>query len=272
MALEKRTLLVPHDFTPVADNAVKYAMNMAKTMGANVELLHVVKDEKSKSKAKADFEKIIAGLKDKPPGVEVNYHIKSGSIFTDIAAAAIELHSSLIIMGTHGSKGLQQKMFGSFALKVITSTHVPFLVVQEEFTGTYLTKIVVPLDETQESLQIEQITTGIAEMFKSEVHILVEKKVDSNLKLKVAVHSGIVSKQFKEVGIPYVTAIVPKGKGYSVDIAKYAEENGADLIAFAYHSDSLLPQFDSFAQSLITNKNGVPVLVLNSKEAGNYHF
>ena len=33
MALEKRTLLVPHDFTPVADNAVKYALNMAKLWG-----------------------------------------------------------------------------------------------------------------------------------------------------------------------------------------------------------------------------------------------
>ena len=61
------------------------------------------------------------------------------------------------------------------------------MVVQDDVTGMDLSKIVVPLDETQESLQIEQVTTGIAEMFKSEVHILTEKKIDSNLKLKVAV-------------------------------------------------------------------------------------
>lgn len=270
--MERRTLLVPHDFTPVANNALSYALNMAKTMQANVELLHVVKDSKGTSKAKAEFEKIIAGIKDKPAGVEVNYHIKSGSIFTDIASTAQELHSSLIIMGTHGSKGLQQKMFGSFALKVITSTHVPFLVVQDKFTGMDLSKIVVPLDETQESLQIEQVTTGIAEFFKSEVHILTEKKVDSNLKLKVAVHSGLISKQFKESGIAYVTEVLKKEKGYATDIPNYAKKVGANLIAFAYHSDSLLPQFDTFAQNVITNKAGVPVLVVNSKEAGNYFF
>ncbi|MBD3637845.1 MAG: universal stress protein [Crocinitomicaceae bacterium] len=270
--MTKRTLLVPHDFTHVADNAVKYAINMAKSMDANVELLHVVKGDGATSKAKAEFEKIISNLKDVPPGIEVNYHIKSGSIFTDIAAMATELHSSLIIMGTHGSKGLQQKMFGSFALKVITSTHVPFLVVQDEFTGMDLSKIVVPLDESQESLQIEQVTTGIAEIFKSEVHILTEKKVDSNLKLKVAVHSGLLSKQFKEAGITYQTEVLKKEKGYSTDIANYAVKIGANLIAFAYHSDSLLPQFDNFAQNLITNKSGVPVLVVNSKEAGNYFF
>jgi nucleotide-binding universal stress UspA family protein len=270
--MEKRTLLVPHDFTSVADNAVQYALNMAKDMKANVELLHVVKGNEASSKAKAEFEKIVSKLKNIPVGVEVNYHIKSGSIFTDIAEMATELHSSLIIMGTHGSKGIQQKMFGSFALKVITSTHVPFLVVQEQFTGMDLKKIVVPLDETQESLQIEQLTTGLAEIFKSEVHILTEKKVDSNLKLKVAVHSGLLAKQFKAAGVTYLSQVLSKEKGFATDIPNYAVKNEANLIAFAYHSDSLLPQFDTFAQNVITNKNGVPVLVVNSKEAGNYFF
>lgn len=270
--MEKRSLLVPHDFTPTADNAVKYAMSLAKQMNANVDLLHVVKSSSGISKAKAEFDKIKGNITDIPAGVEVNTHVKSGSIFTDIATSATELHASLIIMGTHGSKGLQQKMFGSFALKVITSTHVPFLVVQDDVTGMDLSKIVVPLDETQESLQIEQVTTGIAEIFKSEVHILTEKKIDSNLKLKVAVHSGLLSKQFKAASIAYHSEVLTKKKGYSADIVNYAVEKGAHLIAFAYHSDSLLPQFDTFAQSLITNKKGVPVLIVNSKEAGNYFF
>lgn len=270
--MEKRALLVPHDFTKVADNAVAFALNIAQKMGASIELLHVVKDSKGISKAKSQFEKVISSVKNNPTNVEINYHVKSGSIFTDIASTAAELQASLIIMGTHGSKGLQQKMFGSFALKVITSTHVPFLVVQEKFTGTDLSKIVVPLDESQESLQIEQVTSGLAEILKSEVHILTEKKVDSNLKLKVAVHSGLLSKQFKESRIPYVTEVLKKEKGYAIDIVNYAVKQNANLIAFAYHSDSLLPQFDTFAQSLITNKKDVPVLVINSKEAGNYFF
>lgn len=269
--MERRSILVPHDFTPVGNNALNYAINLAKIIQANVDILHVVKDEKERSKASAECEKIIAGLKDKPAEVAVNYHIKSGSIFTDIASKASELRSSLIIMGTHGATGMQ-KLFGSFAIKVITSTHVPFLVVQDKFTGTDLSKIVVPIDESQESLQIEQVTSGLAAMTKSVIHILTEKKIDSNLKLKCAVHSGLISKQFKEKGISYVPVVIPRVKGYSTDIVNYAVQEKANLIAFAYHSDSLLPQFDTFAQSLITNKEGVPVLVLNSKEAGNYFF
>jgi nucleotide-binding universal stress UspA family protein len=265
-----RTILVPHDFTHTAEMAVDYALQMAEKIHSNVDLLHVVKDDKGKAKAKQEFEKIIAKLK-KPAGVEVFYHVEKGSIFTDIASKATAVHASLIIMGTHGAKGMQ-KLFGSFAIKVITSTHVPFLVVQDSFTGTDLSNIAVPLDESQESLQIEQAVSSIAEILNSKVHLLTEKKIDSNLKLKTAVHSGVVSKQFKEKGIAYTTSILPKKKGYAADIVSYAVENKINLIAFAYHSDSLLPQFDTFAQNLITNKEGVPVMVINSKEAGNYFF
>lgn len=269
--MERRSILVPHDFTPVGDNALNYAINLAKHIQSNVDILHVVKDEKERTKASAQCEKIIAGLANKPADVVVNYHIKSGSIFTDIATKASELKSSLIIMGTHGAVGMQ-KLFGSFAIKVITSTHVPFLVVQQKYTGTDLSKIVVPIDESQESLQIEQVTSGLAGMTKSEIHVITEKKIDSNLKLKCAVHSGLISKQFKEKGLNYVPAVIPKVKGFSSDIVSYAVKEKANLIAFAYHSDSLLPQFDTFAQNLITNKEGVPVLIVNSKEAGNYFF
>lgn len=269
--MERRSVLVPHDFTNVADNAVSYAINLANSIKANVDLLHVVKDKKEVSAATMKFERIVASIMDKPEEVSINFHISIGSIYTDIASKASELHSTMIIMGTHGAKGMQ-KLFGSFAIKVITSTHVPFLVVQEEFTGIDMSKIVVPIDESQESLQIEQVATGLGEILQSEIHVVSEKKIDSNLKLKTAVHSGLFTKQLKAKNLNYQTKILEKKKGYANDIVNYTNEIGANLIAFAYHSDRLLPQFDTFAQSLITNNQGVPVLVLNSKEAGNYFF
>lgn len=269
--MERRSILVPHDFTPVADNALSYAVNLANSINANVDLLHIVKDERDKSKAEQQLDKVVSAVKDKPEDVEIRTSIVAGSIYTDIASKASELHSTLIVMGTHGAKGMQ-KIFGSFAIKVITSTHIPFLIVQDEFTAADIKKMVVPIDESQESLQIEQVASGLAEILHAEIHIVTEKKFDSNLKLKTAVHSGLLTKQFKAKNVAYQTKILDRKKGYANDIVSYTKEIGADLIAFAYHSDRLLPQFDTFAQSLITNKQDVPVLILNSKEAGNYFF
>jgi len=44
------------------------------------------------------------------------------------------------------------------------------------------------------------------------------------------------------------------------------------MIAFAYHTESLLPQFDSFAPNLINNKEKLPVVVINSKLASALYF
>lgn len=269
--MDKRSILVPHDFTPVADKAVLYALNLAKSIDAKVDLVHIVKDAKETSAANSKFQKVLSNLDGKLNGVPLNFSVKVGSIYTDIASKALELHSTLIIMGTHGATGMQ-KLFGSFAIKVITSTHVPFLIVQKEFSESNLNKIVVPIDETQESLQIEQVATGLAEIIKAELHIVTEKMIDSNLKLKTAVHTGLFTKQIKAKNLAYQTAILDRKKGYAADIVQYSKSINAGLIAFAYHSDSLLPQFDTFAQNLISNKEGIPVLVLNSKEAGNYFF
>ena len=57
--MERRSILVPHDFTVVADNAVSYALRLAGAIQANVDLLHIVKDRKDKSKATKKFEKVI---------------------------------------------------------------------------------------------------------------------------------------------------------------------------------------------------------------------
>ena len=268
--MARRSLLVPHDFTSVGDNALDYSIKLGLALEANIDLLHVVKSEGDTAKAKTKCEQIISNVKNKPAEVEINYHIRSGTIFTDIASMAAELKSAVIIMGTHGARGMQ-KLFGSFAIKVIKSTFVPFLVVQENYSGSDFSKILIPLDESQESLQIEQATSGIAEILGAEVHIVTKKHSDHNLKLKNAVHSGLISKQFKSNDLPYVTAVL-EGKQYDKMIENYAIENKIDLIAFAYHTDSFLPQFDTFAQHLLTNDSGVPVLVVNSKEAGNYFF
>jgi hypothetical protein len=59
---------------------------------------------------------------------------------------------------------------------------------------------------------------------------------------------------------------------YQKKIMAYCQSNQVDLIAIAYHSESLLPQFDTFAQSLITNDQKIPCLILRSKLASALYF
>ena len=57
--------------------------------------------------------------------------IRKGNIFEDIGDVAKEIGARLIIMGTHGIKGIQ-KLVGSYALKVILHSEIPFIITQKK--------------------------------------------------------------------------------------------------------------------------------------------
>ena len=267
--MTNRNLLVPHDFTEAANIATDYAIDLAKKLNAEVNLIHVVKDSKGVASADRKLEDVVKNLNLSASDPKVNTIVRIGDIFSDISASGKELHSSIIIMGTHGAKGMQ-RVFGSFAIKIITSTHIPFIIVQKDYKKTDLEKIIVPIDVSKESLQVEQVVSAIAKKSGAEVRVIAENHSDSSLRIKVAVHFKVISEQFDAVGVNYQTESIKKLA--AKEIVSYTNTVNGDLIGIAYHTDSILPQFDRIFQDLITNESKIPVLIINSKEVGNYFF
>jgi len=265
--MSARNLLVPHDFTTAGDTALNYAVDLAKTFNAEINLLHVTKNSSENKKAEAKCSDIIEKLDNR--GLTINLIVRKGDIFETIANVAKENHTSIVIMGTHGAKGMQ-KVFGSFAIKVIKSTHTPFIIVQEGQEYKTTKNIVFPVDTSKESLQIEQVVSAIARKSNSKVHILSEKYTDTSYKIKSAVNLQILNKEFSEHNIEYVNVNIKKIA--SNDILNYAKINDCDLIGISYYSDSIFSQFDTIFQDIITNKEKIPALIIQSKDVGNYFF
>ena len=157
-------------------------------------------------------------------------------------------------------------------MKVITSAECPFLIVQKNTQIVELKKIVVPIDLTKESLQIVNIAGDIARMYDANISVLAEKQTDQILNTRLKNRISIVSKQYEERDINAKIEIVKNSGAYRKKVMTFAKNNQIELIAIAYHTESLLPQFDKFAQGLITNKLGLPVLVVNSKLASALYF
>lgn len=267
--MSTRNLLVPHDFTKAAEKATEYAISLARQLKAEVNIIHIVKESKGVAKASRKLEEYTKGLNMSSTDPKVNAIVRIGDIFSDISASGKELHSSIIIMGTHGAKGMQ-RVFGSFAIKIITSTHIPFIIVQEDYVASTLNKIVVPIDISKESLQVEQVVTAIAKKSQANVDVIAEGHTDTTLKIKVAVNFKVLTEQFGNEGVSYTTKSIPKLA--SSEIVNYTKSVNGDLIGIAYHTDSLLPQFDRIFQDLLTNDLKIPVLIINAKEVGNYFF
>jgi nucleotide-binding universal stress UspA family protein len=85
-------------------------------------------------------------------------------------------------MGTHGAHGWQH-VVGSNALKVVTNSHVPFIIVQEKAVkSTGYDTIVVPMDLHKETKQKLSIVANLAKYFNSKVHVVTPIETDSYLK------------------------------------------------------------------------------------------
>jgi nucleotide-binding universal stress UspA family protein len=269
--VETKSILVPHDFTVVGEAATRHAIQMARQIQADVHLLHVVKSDSEKAAIQKKFSEVVAKLNLEPNDVKVFSIVKAGSIFTDIATVAEAIKASLIIMGTHGAKGLSQKMFGSFAIKVINSTFVPFVVVQDVVPHETIKKIVFPIETSSESLQVLNIAANLALEFGAEVLLVAQKETDTSLAMKIKVHLEVVNKQLAKKGVTSEFHLVEKSKSFDEKIMKIVKANKVDMVAVAYHDDSFIGS-GSYHQSLITNDAKIPVLIIKAKESGNYFY
>jgi nucleotide-binding universal stress UspA family protein len=268
--MSKNIYLVPHDFTVVGDAALRYALHMGKHVRSEILLLNLSPSRADAMKASVKMDDVIANL-DLPSGVEVRKIIREGSIFEDIGKIARRENAQLIIMGTHGATGMQ-RLFGSNAMKVITSADVPFLIVQKDTVLKDIKNIIVPIDLTKESLQIVNVAGDMAGIFDAEIHVVGEKQNDELLSQQMKNRVLIVKNQYDDRSIASSVQLMEKGGSFAKKIMQYSKEKNVDLIALAYHSESLLPQFDTFAQTLITNEQKLPCMVLNSKPASALYF
>jgi len=268
--MSRNLYIVPYDFTEVGDKALEYALFLGKKVRTEIQLLHLSADRASGMQAKAKLDEVCRNT-ETPEGVDLTALVKVGSIFQDIGTIAKQEHAQLIIMGTHGKRGFQS-LFGSHAMKVVTSADVPFLIVQKNTEVKEIGAIIVPIDLTKESLQIVNIAGDMSRMLGAEVHVLAEKQTDVMLNTRLKNRVSIVKDQYEERGITPTVEILKKGGSYEKKVVNYTSSVNGGMIAIAYHSESLLPQFDTFAQNLMVNKNGVPFLVVNSKLASSLYF
>jgi nucleotide-binding universal stress UspA family protein len=268
--MSKNIYLVPHDLTAVGDMALRYALHLGKKVNSEIILLHVTASKADSINAMVKIDEIIAKT-ETPYGVELRRIVREGSIFEDIGKIAKKEGAQLIIMGTHGAKGLQ-KLLGSNAIKVITSADVPFLIVQKDTPLNDIKNIIVPIDLTKESLQVVNVAGDMANIYSAEVHVVGEKQNDELLSQQLKNRILIVKNQYDDRSIPCSVSLFEKGGSFTKKIMKHVKDKNIDMIAIAYHTESLLPQFDNFAQVLITNDLSLPCMVLNSKPASALYF
>ena len=261
----KVKLLVPTDFSDVAHSAIQHAVKFSSIINAELILLHVVESREGIESAKEKLSKDEIIGKSYSSSCTINSYVRIGNIFEDIGDFAAEFGVSLIFMGTH-KYSRWQKIVGSRAIRVITSSPVPFILVQEKLMDSKgYDNIVVPLDINIETKQKLELVVKIAHYFNSEVHLITNDSTDSFIKTKLKANQIWATKYLDSNKIKNSSHLVPKGKTLSEGIFLLSYKVNADLIAIMnLQDDSILGLLEnSFQDEIIGNDYKIPVLCVN---------
>lgn len=142
-----RNILVAVDESSAAAKGLREAMRIAKAQGARLHVLHVVNEYAALAAPDAHgaaslvpllregAERLLAKARAAAErgGVQVKAHLREivgGSAAHAIVREARKLRVDLIVLGTHGRRGLRRMVLGSDAEQVVRAAPVPVLLVR----------------------------------------------------------------------------------------------------------------------------------------------
>ncbi len=235
-----RKILVPTDFSSLADNALSYAIEIGGNFSAELLLYHVYtfhrnvdynwdfpKDQqpfekniqKQMNSSKAKFEQKI-----NQKGLVVHTKIKEDQIFALFERVVNEEGIDLIIMGSKGASGLKKIIFGSVAATALEMAKVPLLVIPPNFSFSNVNNILFAFDRQEVSTDDVEPLREIAQKFNAKVTILnVASGKNDNQENSSRIHIENVRTEFKEI---------PLSESVSVSINEFVAQNNFDMICY----------------------------------------
>jgi nucleotide-binding universal stress UspA family protein len=142
--LTLRHLLVPIDFTETSERALGYAVELARKFEASITVMHayqipvygfpdgayITGADLAAQISNAAQQRLDGVLESqKVSGIPMSAVLRDGVPWEEINAVATETNADLIIIGTHGRRGLARALLGSVAENVIRTTTLPVMVI-----------------------------------------------------------------------------------------------------------------------------------------------
>jgi len=221
-------ILVPFDFTDAADKAVALATEIALKNGLGVSLLHIndqlIQDVDSKLRYYAE-------MHESTKKVDFDIIIRQGNIFTEIGKVAEDPCFKLMVIGSHGYKGIREKILGADIFKLIKDLPVPVIVIQKDYSipENGIECIILPVENAHTSVKIPESITWISKIYSAEIHFF-ETDTTSTIK-------------------------------YVEELLQYSSNmNRAMLGVESSNSSPPQLQFKKAFELLLTNKYNIPVL------------
>ena len=258
-------ILCPADFFPASDEAVTYAAGLAANYDASIHLLHVVTpiavgtyeyaidtDEIMRSmeeKSMEQLNKLVARVK--KAGVAVTSELRTGDVYEEIKGSIVDVKPDLIVMGTHGRRGVERWFIGSTTEKLLRHSPVPLVTISaagdKALSTPQFRRILVTTDFSEGTADALAYAFSVAQENDSEVtllHVLHDISADVAGKYQDSLIDGI-RKQLEGL-VPAgarnwceIVTRVETGIPYRI-ILRTLEDEKVDLLIMNVHGKDML--------------------------------
>jgi nucleotide-binding universal stress UspA family protein len=282
-------ILFPTDGSEGAAVAFEHVLDLADASGATLHVLNVPEttfdraagvNEALVTDLVAAGEELVAdaAARAEERGVETVTAVEEGEPHSTIVEYADRHAVDLVVMPTHGRKGLERLLLGSVTERVVRRATVPVLTVRpdEEAQVRYpYEHVLVPTDGSDCADEALALGTDVALQTEANLHLLSVVDVAS---LGVDVRTGVqldfleenASKTLsrgaefaKDQGVESVREEIGYASSIHREILAYVEEYDVDLVVVGTHG---LTGFDRYLLGSVTEKlvrtSPVPVLTV----------
>ena len=256
-----KKILVPCDFSAPAQQAFKFAMDMAKASEGEVYVLNIIdlpilyettfgiqpyfvdtnliKEFKDDAHKKYDKLRSLFVHLTSP----VSFHILNGPV-TPLICDFIKDHEiDLVVMGTHGSSGLKEYFIGSNTEKVVRYSSVPVFSIRQAPDLMHVRKIVFPSSLVLDQHEFVEKVKALQEFFNAVLHVLL---INTRLKFKPDREIKALLEEFvKHYKLNNYTLNWRSEEFEQDGIIHFADEINADMIAMGTHGRRGLTHFFS---------------------------
>ncbi|HWA34096.1 MAG TPA: universal stress protein [Cyclobacteriaceae bacterium] len=269
-----KNILVPCDFSPVATEAFKFALDLAHQDRGQITVLFAIDlpvfvggfdlqpylydpslANDLKVWATARFNEL---LKLNSLRIPVNLQTTQATVLQAVRQAVKSNRSDLVVMGTQGAHGANEVLFGSNTEKIVRFSPVPVFSIRQSIPLSAINKIVFPTDMATIHPSLISELKKLQDFFDASLDILwintpvnfrTDKEIEKNLAKLAADHS------LKNYSVCISNSLDAEG-----GIIGYTRKVQADVIAMATHGRRGLAHiFDGSLTEDVVNHANLPV-------------
>ncbi|UPZ17362.1 universal stress protein [Flavobacterium humidisoli] len=271
-----KRILVPTDFSQHAEDALRVASQIAKKNNSEIILLHMLELPQQSNDAivggtsipetmlfmkKANETLDEVASKEYLEGIPVTEIVKMDKPIHGITQISKDYDVDLIIMGSHGSSGVEELLIGSNTEKVVRNSEIPVLVIKKNIPNFNASDIVFASDFSEEAKKPFEKLLNFTKLFDSKLHLVTICTPNSFKPTHVS--EKAMSDFVAEFNITNYTTQIYNDTNIEKGIINFSNRIDADVIGMCTHGRTGFAHFfnGSISEGLV-NHAVKPVITL----------